>query len=288
MDGAAGAGYLEVVRWLAANRREGCSKAAFELASAAGHLDVVMVRKRCVRCGSRPHLVFSSSTQFGRLGMAHVCVPINLLEKLETLFEPYSLTFAREPPTPIVPHTKCATDLGYCLCWFLDGALRVTQWLQEAGFLRCSSAGWDNAAGGGHLHVLKVIFRQLRVPFSVHGRNDSWSVLLGYYTNAKQCPPSHVCPCIPANYLPYGARCTVSFHLNPVAAGTHGGRIQVLHQFLRPCRKSRAPGCLQVATRDNAGPPMSRLGGGDGRSGGAPRSEPAFSLSLQFFFPPSS
>lgn len=147
----------------------------------------------------RPHLVFSS-TQFGRLGMAHVCIPINLLEKLETLFEPYSLTFAREPPTPIAPHTKCATGLGYCLRWFLDGALRVTQWLQEAGFLRCSSAGWDNAAGGGHLHVLKVIFRQLRVPFSVHGRNDSWSDLLGYYTNAKQYPPPHVCPCIPANY----------------------------------------------------------------------------------------
>lgn len=46
MDGAAGGGYLEVVRWLAANRREGCSAAAFELASAAGHLDVLTVRKR--------------------------------------------------------------------------------------------------------------------------------------------------------------------------------------------------------------------------------------------------
>lgn len=46
MDGAAGGGYLEVVRWLAANRREGCSTAAFEMASAGGHLDVITVRKR--------------------------------------------------------------------------------------------------------------------------------------------------------------------------------------------------------------------------------------------------
>lgn len=47
MDGAAGGGYLEVVRWLAANRREGCSMSAFELASAGGHLDVIKVREGC-------------------------------------------------------------------------------------------------------------------------------------------------------------------------------------------------------------------------------------------------
>lgn len=46
MDGAAGGGYFEVVRWLAAHRREGCSTAAFELACAGGHLDVITVRKR--------------------------------------------------------------------------------------------------------------------------------------------------------------------------------------------------------------------------------------------------
>lgn len=44
MDGAAGGGHLAVVCWMAANRREGCSQAAFEMAAAGGHLDVIKVR----------------------------------------------------------------------------------------------------------------------------------------------------------------------------------------------------------------------------------------------------
>lgn len=44
MDGAAGGGHLEVVRWLARHRREGCSQAAFDMAAAAGYLHVIEVR----------------------------------------------------------------------------------------------------------------------------------------------------------------------------------------------------------------------------------------------------
>lgn len=45
MDGAAGGGHLDVVRWLAANRTEGCSQGAFDMAAAEGHLHVIEVRK---------------------------------------------------------------------------------------------------------------------------------------------------------------------------------------------------------------------------------------------------
>lgn len=47
MDGAAGGGHLEVLRWLAANRREGCSQAAFDMAAAEGHLLVIKVQRGC-------------------------------------------------------------------------------------------------------------------------------------------------------------------------------------------------------------------------------------------------
>ena len=53
MDGAAGGGHLEVCKWLAANRAEGCSQAAFELAAAGGHLDVITVRKSTAAARSR-------------------------------------------------------------------------------------------------------------------------------------------------------------------------------------------------------------------------------------------
>lgn len=43
MDGAAGGGHLELVQWLAANRRERCTNAAFDMAAAGGHLDVIQV-----------------------------------------------------------------------------------------------------------------------------------------------------------------------------------------------------------------------------------------------------
>lgn len=46
MDGAAGGGHLDVVRWLATNRLEGCSQAAFDMAAAEGHLHVIKVWKR--------------------------------------------------------------------------------------------------------------------------------------------------------------------------------------------------------------------------------------------------
>ena len=46
MDGAAGGGHLDVVRWLATNRLEGCSQGAFDMAAAEGHLHVIKVRKR--------------------------------------------------------------------------------------------------------------------------------------------------------------------------------------------------------------------------------------------------
>lgn len=90
-----------------------------------------------------------------------------------------------------MPHVECTTGLVYCLHSFRDGALRFAQWLEGAGYLRCSSAGWDNAAGGGHLHVLKVIFQQLRVPVPVARRNESGAVWLCHCTNTWQCPPPH-------------------------------------------------------------------------------------------------
>lgn len=61
------------------------------------------------------------------------------------------------------PHALIAAAIVCRLCLFRDGILLVAQWLEETGFLRCSSAGLDNAAEGGHLHVLKVIFRQYLV-----------------------------------------------------------------------------------------------------------------------------
>lgn len=56
--------------------------------------------------------------------------------------------------------TPCTrwVDPVFGLRSFRDGVLLAAQWLEEAGFLSCSSAGWDNAAGGGHLHVLEVMF----------------------------------------------------------------------------------------------------------------------------------
>lgn len=50
MDGAAGGGHLDVVRWLATNRLEGCSQAAFDMAAAEGHLHVIKVWKRGAAC----------------------------------------------------------------------------------------------------------------------------------------------------------------------------------------------------------------------------------------------
>ena len=47
MDGAAGGGHLDVVRWLATNRLEGCSQAAFDMAAAEGHLHVIKVQTHC-------------------------------------------------------------------------------------------------------------------------------------------------------------------------------------------------------------------------------------------------
>lgn len=35
------------------------------------------------------------------------------------------------------------------------------KWLDEAGLLRCSSRGLDNAAEGGHLDVLKVSMQKI-------------------------------------------------------------------------------------------------------------------------------
>lgn len=46
MDGAAGGGHLEMLQWLAENRGEGCSSAAFGMAAAAGHLNVIEVTVR--------------------------------------------------------------------------------------------------------------------------------------------------------------------------------------------------------------------------------------------------
>ena len=50
MDGAAGGGHLDVVRWLATNRVEGCSQAAFDMAAAEGHLHVIKVWKGAAAC----------------------------------------------------------------------------------------------------------------------------------------------------------------------------------------------------------------------------------------------
>jgi hypothetical protein len=41
MDYAASNGYLEVVKWLHENRKEGCTAKAFEDATKNGHLEVV-------------------------------------------------------------------------------------------------------------------------------------------------------------------------------------------------------------------------------------------------------
>lgn len=43
MDGAAGGGHLKMVQWLAKHRREGCSSAAFDMAAAEGHLNIIEV-----------------------------------------------------------------------------------------------------------------------------------------------------------------------------------------------------------------------------------------------------
>lgn len=55
MDGAAGGGHLHVVRWLATNRSEGCSQAAFDMAAAEGHLHVMKVWKRRPLCALSTH-----------------------------------------------------------------------------------------------------------------------------------------------------------------------------------------------------------------------------------------
>jgi len=42
MDGAAWNGHLETVKWLHANRTEGCTKSAMDGSAWYGHLDTVM------------------------------------------------------------------------------------------------------------------------------------------------------------------------------------------------------------------------------------------------------
>lgn len=83
-----------------------------------------------------------------------IYLTINILTALGTLSRPVQIT----------PHARWI--LSIFLPSFRDGLLVVAQWLDEAGFLRRSSAGWDNAAEGGHLHVLKVIIQPLRAPVS--------------------------------------------------------------------------------------------------------------------------
>lgn len=157
MDGAAGGGHLEMVEWLAKNRREGCSSAAFDMAAAEGHLDIIEVvatsGKYMNDCSS---LLRTEVTVQGLLADSVTYSPMLNLFILFFSCLSASLCDLRSE----------ATTYALCLCLLIvysggdvlcPPRVKLRQWLSDAGLLRCSSTGLDNAAGGGHVHLLEVV-----------------------------------------------------------------------------------------------------------------------------------
>jgi len=129
MDFAAMYGHLDVVKWLHTNRTEGCTKWAMDFAALNGHLDVVK--------WLHAHRSEGCTTQ--AMGGAAVYGHLDVVEWLHA--------YRREG----------------CTRWAMDGAavhghLDVLKWLHANRVLRdegCSTWAMDWAAENGHLDVLK-------------------------------------------------------------------------------------------------------------------------------------
>eukprot|EP00903_Cladosiphon_okamuranus_P013856 g12893.t1 len=145
VDGAAGNGHLEVVRWLLFHRREGGTAAAFEAAATNGHVHVLewlmthTALRPEVRGGSPlvPSVLARASAN-GHLGVVRWFH--RNMSKIPT---------DAEDASKAVGFTYHLMDEAAG-----NGHLQICKWLHQHRREGCSWNAFDGAAAGAHMHVL--------------------------------------------------------------------------------------------------------------------------------------
>eukprot|EP00752_Nemacystus_decipiens_P018537 g16620.t1 len=145
VDGAAGNGHLEVVRWLLFHRREGGTAAAFETAAVNGHVHVLewLMTHTALRPELRGGSPLWPSALAGAAANGHLGVIRWFHRNMSKI------------PTDAEDVSK-AVGFTYRLMdeAAANGHLQICRWLRQHRGEGCSWNAFDGAAAGGHMHVL--------------------------------------------------------------------------------------------------------------------------------------
>ncbi|KAL2919535.1 hypothetical protein HK105_201182 [Polyrhizophydium stewartii] len=158
MDRAAKSGHLNCVKWLHANRTEGCTTDAMDHAAVKGHLNIVkwLHNNRAEGCTTR---AMDLAASFGHLEVVK-WLHNNRTEGCTTVAMDYA---ASRGYLQVVKWLHNNRTEG-CTTWAMDGAamnghLEIVEWLHKNRTEGCSSGAIQEAAKAGHADVVEFLHK---------------------------------------------------------------------------------------------------------------------------------
>jgi len=161
IDMASTGNHLDTLQWLHSHRQDGCTNHAILQAINRGHLEAVkwlhlnnyvnLPLHKLINCAARArhHSIVLWLHIFKGAPITSV-----VLESAAEAGNLYELTYLVEEASPSVILNSRLIN-----CAAKEGHLDTLHWLQDRGFMNCTSEALELAAEGGYLQVLEWLYR---------------------------------------------------------------------------------------------------------------------------------